>query len=161
MKTIYFIRHGKSSWDFAGLDHDRPLNTRGFIDADLIGKALKKENISVQAVYSSSANRAETTARIVSENIEFPLYLIKVKKELYNFEAEEVLKQIYTFSDDHNSVMMFGHNTAFSTLVNSLGSEALFNLPTSGVVSISFKEDKWSKIKVGKTNFSLFPKNLR
>jgi len=161
MKTIYFIRHAKSSWDFSGNDHDRPLNSRGFVDADLIGKALAEKNISFDAIYSSSANRAETTARIITENLGVPLNTIIFKKELYNFDANEVLKEIYKFSDVFNTVIVFGHNIAFTSLVNKLGSEVVINLPTSGVVSISFDVEKWTQITKGTTNLCLFPKKLR
>jgi len=37
MKTLYIIRHAKSSWDDINLDDfDRSLNKRGKKDADLI-----------------------------------------------------------------------------------------------------------------------------
>jgi len=44
MKTIYFIRHAKSSWDTPILDIDRPLNERGFNDAHHIGEELQKKS---------------------------------------------------------------------------------------------------------------------
>ena len=42
MKTVYFIRHAKSSWDNASIkDIDRPLNDRGLRDAPAMGLKLK------------------------------------------------------------------------------------------------------------------------
>jgi len=161
MKTIYFIRHAKSSWESESGDHNRPLSPRGFIDADLIGKSLLEKNIFLDAIYSSSANRAETTARIVCENMGIPLSKIILKNELYNFDASDILKQIKEFDNELNAVMIFGHNTAFTSLVNNLGSDIFFNLPTCGVVSITFDINKWTEICKGQTNFSLLPKDLR
>ena len=161
MKTIYFIRHAKSSWEVAVNDHERPLNPRGFYDADNVGKALLEKGVAVDIVYSSSANRASTTARIVCENIGYPLSAINFTKELYDFDGASVLKVIKGFSNDFNSVIVFGHNPAFSTLVNTLGTQIFYNLPTCGVVAINFDVKEWAKIETGKTEFHILPKELR
>ena len=161
MKTIYFIRHAKSSWEETMLDHDRPLNTRGFSDADNVGKALQKRGIVVDVVYSSSANRAETTARIICESIGYPLNEIVFTKDLYDFEGDLVKQVIKGFSNDYNSVMVFGHNSAFSSLVTIMGSENFYNLPTCGVVAINFDIKEWREIETGKTEFSILPKEFR
>jgi len=161
MKTVYFIRHAKSSWDVVASDHDRPLNPRGFFDADNVGKALYKKKILVDAVYSSSANRAQTTARIVCENIGFSLSDIVFTKELYDFEGDLVEQVVKGLSNKYNNVVVFGHNPAFSSLVNTLGTEIFYNLPTCGVVAISFDVNDWQNIEQGKTEFYILPKELR
>lgn len=161
MKTIYFIRHAKSSWEETVPDHDRPLNTRGFSDADNIGKALQKRGVAVDVVYSSSANRAETTARIICESIGYPLNEIVYTKDLYDFEGEFVKQVIKSFSNDYASAMVFGHNSAFSSLVTIMGSKTFFNLPTCGVVAINFDVKDWSEIETGITEFSILPKEFR
>jgi len=161
MKTIYFISHAKSSWEVVSSDHERPLNTRGFFDADNVGKALSKKGVLIDAVYSSTANRAETTARIICESIGFPLSDIVFTKELYDFEGDLVKKAINGFSNDLNNIILFGHNHAFSNLVNTLGSQIFYNLPTCGVVAISFDVNDWKKIEQGKTEFYILPKELR
>ena len=44
MKTLYLIRHAKSSWNHPNLsDVDRPLNKRGKNDAPFMGKILNKD----------------------------------------------------------------------------------------------------------------------
>lgn len=161
MKTIYFIRHAKSSWEVTTSDHERPLNTRGFFDADTVGKALKEKGVAVDLVYSSSANRAETTARIVCENIGYPLSAIEFTRDLYDFDGDSVQQVIKSFSNDFNSVIIFGHNPAFTSLVNTMGSEIFYNLPTCGVVAINFNVKEWDKIESGITEFSILPKGLR
>ena len=43
MRTLYLLRHAKSSWDKPDLsDRDRPLNARGERDASRMGEALGK-----------------------------------------------------------------------------------------------------------------------
>ncbi len=161
MKTIFFIRHAKSSWEEAINDHDRPLSPRGFYDADNVGKELLKKGVVSDIVYSSSANRAQTTARIICENIGYPLSEIVLSKELYDFEGKSVEKVIKKFSNEYNSAIVFGHNGAFTRLVNTMGSEVFYNLPTCGVVAINFDANEWSKIETGKTEFYILPKELR
>jgi hypothetical protein len=46
MKTLFFIRHAKSSWDDTALpDKDRPLDDRGRRDAPKTGKRLAERDV--------------------------------------------------------------------------------------------------------------------
>ena len=68
MKTLSIIRHAKSSWKDLGVpDHERPLNKRGRHDAPLMGKLLRDQNITPDLIISSTAIRAETTAKLVAK----------------------------------------------------------------------------------------------
>ncbi|MCK5739709.1 histidine phosphatase family protein, partial [bacterium] len=53
-KTLYLIRHAKSSWKNAMLDDfDRPLNHRGKHDAPMMGNRLKKLGIQPDVIACS------------------------------------------------------------------------------------------------------------
>ena len=70
MKTIFLIRHAKSSWDNQLIkDHQRPLNKRGLSDAPIMGERLKKEYPPPEKIISSSAQRAKETAEIIKSII--------------------------------------------------------------------------------------------
>ena len=63
MKTLFLIRHAKSSWDNITLsDFERALNERGKSDAPKMAKRLRKKNIKIDAFISSPAKRAKKTA---------------------------------------------------------------------------------------------------
>src|SRR6184192_1474294 len=63
MKTLFLIRHAKSSWDDTALpDKDRPLSDRGRRDAPKMGKRLAKRDVKPDLILSSPARRALTTA---------------------------------------------------------------------------------------------------
>ena len=65
MKTLYIVRHAKSSWEYSGIeDIDRPLKKRGIKDSHLMSKILSKEIDRPDVFVSSSANRALHTAVI-------------------------------------------------------------------------------------------------
>ena len=62
MKTLYLIRHAKSSWKHDYLaDFDRPLNKRGKRDAPVMGRRLKQHGVP-GLFLSSPARRAIRTA---------------------------------------------------------------------------------------------------
>ena len=61
MKTLFLIRHAKSSWAHEGIeDRDRPLKGRGIRDAHLVAKALSDGMDQQDRIkfYSSPATRA-------------------------------------------------------------------------------------------------------
>jgi hypothetical protein len=59
MKTLFLIRHAKSSWDDTALpDKDRPLGDRGRRDAPKMGKRLAKRDVKPDLILSSPARRA-------------------------------------------------------------------------------------------------------
>lgn len=63
MKHLFLIRHAKSSWAMSGqTDFDRPLNDRGLRDAPVMALRLWHAGIRLDAILSSPANRALTTA---------------------------------------------------------------------------------------------------
>ena len=72
MKTLFLIRHAKSSWDDPALsDKDRPLGDRGRRDAPRMGKRLAKRNVRPDLILSSSARRALTTAEIIAKKLDY------------------------------------------------------------------------------------------
>ena len=81
MKTLYVIRHAKSSWDDPTLsDFDRPLNNRGKKDAPTMGKRLAQRQVVPDLLLSSPAERALTTCKIIAEEIHYPAGKIKTDK---------------------------------------------------------------------------------
>jgi len=72
------------------------------------------------------------------------------------------LNLISNVEDNNETLMVFGHNPSFTSLVNQLQDEPLYNLPTCGVISIELPIDSWSEITnaKGKKLLELFPKEL-
>ncbi|WP_103068364.1 SixA phosphatase family protein [Aquimarina sediminis] len=161
MKTLYIIRHAKSSWKFDVTDDKRPLNERGLIDAELVGNELSTKVKSVDKILSSPAERAHTTAKIIIKYLDIDPSIFYLESELYDFEGRMVIDVIKKCNNKINTLMIFGHNHAFTSIANLFGSETIDNLPTSGVVAIQFDVNDWQNITVGKTLFTIFPKSLR
>ncbi|MDH3269487.1 MAG: histidine phosphatase family protein, partial [Ignavibacteria bacterium] len=84
MKTIYLVRHAKSSWKDQGLqDYDRPLNKRGKRDAPFMGEVLNDKKIRPDFIISSSAKRAKKTALEIAAKIGYPHNKILFNEEVY------------------------------------------------------------------------------
>ena len=162
MKTLYIVRHAKSSWDHANLsDHDRPLNERGERDAPRMGKRLRKRRERPEVIIASSAVRAQSTARILAIAISYPTSDIAINKRLYGAEPEDVLSIIMDLDDGIDCAMLVGHNPTFTTLINALGRCDFDNVPTCGMAVLTFPIDSWKNIATAQgtlVDFD-FPKN--
>lgn len=161
MKRLILVRHGKSSWKENLPDDQRPLKKRGYTDAELVTTAYLAFREKPLVIWSSYAVRALTTAEIFKEKLGISDADFKVKKELYTFNGSQLLKTIRTCEDSVETLMVFGHNPAMTSVVNQLGDQEFDNIPTTGLSVIEFKTDSWKNLKDGKTILYLFPKNLR
>ncbi|RIV30333.1 histidine phosphatase family protein [Flagellimonas lutimaris] len=161
MKQLILMRHGKSSWDYDVSDNDRPLKQRGVNDAHLVSQTFGLHAPSIDFIYSSPANRALHTSMIFIRNLEFDLSKFKVNNMLYDFSGNSVQQFVQQLDNDLNTVAIFGHNYAFTSLANTWGDQYIENVPTAGLVHITFGVDDWSKISGGTTKQMVFPKHLK
>ncbi|MEM7486254.1 MAG: histidine phosphatase family protein [Bacteroidota bacterium] len=161
MKTIILVRHGKSSWDYEVSDKDRPLKERGISDAHLVANKFKKNDFDVDFAYSSPANRALHTSMVFLRSLDFNFDKFQVKEEIYDFSGNSVQRFIEGLDNKHSTVLIFGHNYAFTSLANRWGDQYLENVPTSGLVQIKFDVSEWEDIAKGITEQVIFPKHLK
>lgn len=163
MKTVFIVRHAKSSWDISNIpDYMRPLLEKGKKRIKKAIDHLLDQKISVDYIISSHAVRAHETAKIIAHALHYPQDQIKIDPQLYITDGDGILDQFFDLPDRYDNVMIVGHNPALSEFVNKYLPEPIDHLPTSGIASISFKTDKWEEVPTsGYTiNFVLFPKEL-
>ncbi len=147
MKTLYVVRHAKSSWEDMSLsDHDRPLLPIGIKKTNRIVNYLKGKGVKPDLLLSSTAKRAHETAKIIAGGLGYPPDKIQTEQNLYHASPGGILRELYGLTDEIESVMIFGHNPAFTYFVNDYLEETIFNLPTSGLVCIVFETDRWENI---------------
>ena len=146
IKELFLVRHAKSSWDDPTIsDHKRPLNERGYRNASEMGRRLSDRGVSPDALISSTALRARTTARIIADSLGWPEERVVLDRALYHASATELQEYIGGLNDAHTSVMLFGHNPGMTSLVSHLFGLALDNLPTCGVVHLQFSTESWAE----------------
>lgn len=164
MKTLYIIRHAKSSWDDLDQpDFDRPLNERGKRDAPRMGKRLKEKEIHPDLIICSSAKRTWSTSKRIAEILKYQKENIKTVKSLYHADEEVILETIQKVNDTAHVVLLVGHNPGLTDFVNTLSEDEtnIDNIPTCGVVAFQFKVESWEEIKwgTGKILFFDYPKS--
>lgn len=149
-KTLYLVRHAKSSWKDSSLDDaKRPLNKRGERDAPEMGKRLARAGIRPDLITSSPAVRALTTAQKIAEELGIKKSEIDVNEDVYTFNAEGLLEAIRGLDDKLNTVMLVGHNPAATILLNELAGEDIDNVPTCGVAQLELNTESWAQVKRG------------
>lgn len=161
MKTLYVIRHAKSSWDDPTLsDFDRPLNNRGKKDAPAMGKRLAQRHVVPDLLLSSPAERALTTCKIIADEIQYPSGKIKTDKNLYHAEDAEILRIIQGLDNKYSCVWIFGHNPGQTDFVNLIADADIDNIPTCGVVICALDIQSWDEVnrKKGVVTFFDYPK---
>lgn len=164
MKTLTLVRHAKSSWKDAGLaDRDRPLSRRGERDAPAMGKRIADAGIRPSLILSSPAVRAWETARMVAQAISYPLEFLQQEKQLYLASPESILDVIAAQDEQFNNLMIVGHNPGLTEFANYLSPGLTDNLPTAGVVAVSFEGDDWRLYEQPETELLLYdyPKKRR
>jgi phosphohistidine phosphatase len=150
MKTLFLIRHAKSSWDDTALpDKDRPLGDRGRRDAPKMGKQLAKRDVKPDLILSSPARRALTTAEIIAKKLNYKRKDIVVDDRLYAAAVHGLLNVIHGLGDKLERVVLFGHNPELAELAHRLSGE-ITHMPTCAVAEFTFNAKSWSKI--GKAN---------
>lgn len=163
MKTIFLIRHAKSSWDYPSLsDFDRPLNKRGMQDAPTMAKLLKNKGFMPDHLVSSPAKRAWSTALYFANAYGIDPNQIEKEEAIYEASATTILNIIRKLNERWQTVFLFGHNPTFTDVVNLFSDRFILNIPTCGISMIDCGIDKWTDFD--RTNSKLkatyFPKEV-
>lgn len=157
MKTLYLIRHAKSSWANPGLDDiDRPLNKRGKRDAPFMGGRLYRYGVRPDIIYTSPAKRARKTAKHIALALEYPLTAIEQHGDIYTSDLQRLLGVVRKTSQPVNTLFLVGHNYVITDLAEYLTAKQLGNIPTCGIVGISFAQETWREIAAGEGTLLFF-----
>lgn len=167
MRTLYLLRHAKSSWDEPGLaDHERPLAPRGRRDAKRIAEHLRTLGRRPELVLCSSAVRTRETLELLRPavgNAE-----LEVEDGLYAASFDGLLARVREVPETVSSVMLIGHNPGLHELgmaLSAAGDELerlVEKFPTAALATLAI-EKTWSQL--GPTDATLaayvVPKQLR
>lgn len=157
MKTLYLIRHAKSSWkDLSLKDFERPLNKRGKHDAPFMAKILLKKQVEFDKIISSNALRAKKTTKKISSELNIEKEKIEWNKHIYSARESSLFTMISKIKSKYNTVGLVGHNPELTNLSNILCNEHIYNIPTTGIVEIAFNVERWSEIKEKSGEFISF-----
>ena len=163
MKTIILVRHAKSSWDDISLkDEERPLTDRGNKNAPEMAKRLLKKKVPIDAILSSPAKRAKSTAEYFAKEYEIPKKKIILIPELYMASNDAFVRTIRNAPEKADSIAVFSHNNGITQFANTLSETKIDNMPTCSVYAVKADIDSWKSFEPGKTAYYFFdyPKSL-
>ena len=161
MKTLFLVRHAKSSWKDSDLhDKERPLNNRGKRDAPFMGKLLRENGIKLDLLVSSTATRAVETARFMARPLKYKASDIVFHESLYDCTINDILSVIHGIDDTFKNAMIIAHNPTITVFSNFIANAALTKFPTCGVLSVECTVESWKEVGKGSgiVRFFEYPK---
>src|SRR5215213_4931384 len=143
MRTLYLLRHAKSSWaDESMRDFDRPLANRGREACATIGEFIKEKGIDFDLVLVSTAVRTRETIELVKERAEFRSE-VRYDERIYEATTSQLLEVISQVDDDRESVLLVGHNPGIEDLIAVLTGEHV-HVATATFAKIKINATQWS-----------------
>ena len=163
MKTIYIVRHAKSSWgDFSISDHERTLTQVGVNKTKKVIDFFNKNNVKPSVIICSSAIRAVETAKLIAQGINYDVNQIITNASLYHADVNDIYNELFGVDNKLNSAMIIAHNPTLTDFANEFAVPVIDNLPTTGVICVEFETDNWHEITNAKykVKFVVFPRML-
>jgi phosphohistidine phosphatase len=167
MKTLFLLRHAKSSWDDPALpDEDRPLAPRGRRASKVIADYLERARISPALVLCSSSTRTRQTLDTIAQGIGDAVD-VRIERELYDASQADLLARLRSISESAESVMLIGHDPAIHELTVALPRETpeldrvRRKFPTAAIATLTF-EGAWRDLAPASAELRAFvtPKEL-
>ena len=122
--NLIIMRHAKSAWGTEyQRDFDRPLTERGESDADKMADWLAEQNLIPDIFISSPAIRAKQTALIMASRYGRGDKDIVWDKDVYNASLGKLLKVIEQQVNDHQCMILIGHNPGLDSLLCFLSAD--------------------------------------
>ncbi len=162
MKTIILFRHGKSDWDApSGSDHERPLAARGRTAADAMGRFLSEKGEVPELAIASSAVRARDTLDRAVRAGEWACEVAE-RDDLYLPSPYMLLEVLQQQPDAVSSVMLVGHQPAWSETLSLLVGGGDFHFPTAAMARIDVDSERWTDVDFGggRLRWMVTPKEL-
>ena len=158
MKTVYFVRHAKSSWsDYQLPDHDRPLAKRGKNDAPVMARRLLGLGVTPHGILTSTAKRAKQTAKAFRKVFQIDKARVITQKSLYHAEPFGIAEEIRCLPDDWTTVLVFGHNPGYTDLANELQHDRYIeNVPTCGIIGARVDAERWEDFSLDRARRTIF-----
>jgi phosphohistidine phosphatase len=161
MKTLFILRHAKSSWiNPDSSDFDRQLNERGLKTVPQMGEMIFDHQFQPALILSSPAKRAKQTAVLIKETAQIK-GKIEYDERIYEASPLRLLQIISETDESVDSLMLVGHNPGLEGLIKALTGE-LRTMPTAALAVVDLETENWREIAAaGKLRMMLRPKDYQ
>lgn len=155
MKTLFLLRHAKSSWGEPGRDdHDRTLSPRGVRAAELVAVYLAQRSPQPAFALASTARRALDTLEPIRRRLGLPY---ATDRKLYLAEPGAIAERVAQLDDAHPAALVVGHNPgmheaalAFAPAGDRAARARLRErFPTGALAVVEFDADSWTDVALG------------
>jgi phosphohistidine phosphatase len=162
-KTLMLLRHAKSSWADSTLeDHDRPIQDKGRGRAANLAAWLDDRGIGCDLVLCSTALRTRQTLEIVLPVLGNPE--VRFEPAIYEADADALLALIQAIGEEHERVLLVGHDPGLQLLAAKLAmtatGDAMERLkrkyPTAAFALLSVGDANWAGLAAGMGHLALF-----
>jgi phosphohistidine phosphatase len=149
VRTLYLLRHAKSSWDDAALaDENRPLAPRGRKAARKVAAYMDANGIRPDLVLCSPALRTRQTLELVRGALGTHSD-VRHEPALYGADEQELLEVVRGLPDAARSALVIGHNPGLQRFALELarsgdGLERLREkMPTAALAALDLDAERW------------------
>jgi phosphohistidine phosphatase len=148
VKTLWLLRHAKSSWDDPALsDHDRPLAPRGLKAGKRIRRWAADHRVRPDLVLCSTAARAQATLELVLPGLGSPQ--VELEVAIYHASADFLLDRLRALDSGLDSVLLIGHNPSLHDLAHLLAPPGPDALPTGALAELRLEVETWHDARPG------------
>jgi phosphohistidine phosphatase len=143
MKTLFLLRHAKSSWKDETLpDFERPLNRRGKRAAETMGRYFKTSAIVPELILCSPAERARETLNLVLKASRWTTE-VRYDQRIYDATAQRLVEVVSQIDNDRKVAMLVGHNPGLEDLLLLLTGNTEV-MPAGAIAKLLLKTTKWT-----------------
>ena len=144
---LILMRHAKSGWEDPVEDHYRPLNKRGRICAEVMGKWLQAKGYMPQEALVSTARRTTETFH----GLGIAPQKVKFRSSLYHPSAQGLFTALR--SGTEQTVLMVSHNPGIAEFAELLAKqppthERFYDFPTCATWVCGFNVSCWKDLQM-------------
>lgn len=145
MKTLFVLRHAKSSWENPDVaDYDRQLNEQGLKTTPIMGDTMFRNQFQPAMIISSPARRAKQTAVLIKEAAQIEC-AITYDERIYEASPHRLLEVISELDENKESAMLVGHNPGLEGLIKILTGE-IQSMSTAALAVIDLDKENWNEV---------------
>jgi phosphohistidine phosphatase len=144
MKTLYLIRHAKSSWQDSSLsDYERPLNKRGLHDAPMMAEKIAGDFEAPEIIVNSGAKRTVETTAFFADAWKISPEKVTTNKDLYLCFVTEIQEAVELLFKKYDTVAIVAHNPSMEYFLQLNCGFKGEKYPTCGFAHIQFQNENW------------------
>lgn len=148
MKTLFILRHAKSSWADSDIaDFDRPLNKRGLVAASFMGELMRARKLLPNVIICSPAKRAKETALLVKNAGRLEAE-ISFDDRIYEASPQTLLAVAAGIDNRFSSAMFAGHNPGVEGFIPLLTGRQE-QMATASLAVVDLNIESWNQIRAG------------